>query len=316
VSSRKTILDRPGEVPSVIVAALIVWLLAVFVPLASITPDLPSTLPSLSVSDDAILALHARIRAANGAADLDESFTALARAGAARDLPSLGRLQREFAARVLDTVGDDPTARAALRDSHLRRFLTALERGSADPVVAIAARHRLVGAGATPGITRATLIAWFDYRWEMLAAREVLRDQPLPLERMLGRLPPAEGRAMVAWVLRADCDALLGTAPDAPPGAEQLLQCAALQREFVALAARLESGYPADEARAALDARLAHSLASLAARASEAGVRSQLEQASRDVFARAHGQYTLLAERQPSRRLQRYLLATAHGMGQ
>jgi hypothetical protein len=317
VPSRKTHLDRPGDVPSGIVAALVVWLLAIFVPLASITPDLPTSLPPLPVRDDAILDFHARLTPARGAPYLDESVEALARASATHDPQAIARAQRELAAFVVDAAGDDQAARDALRERYLRRFLAALESGARDPMLATAARHRLVGPDAAPGVTRAMLVAWFDFRWEAVTARETLRDQPIPLGRLIERLPLAEQRALVAWALRVDCDALLGTPPRRPLAPEQLAQCAALRQEFVGLARVLPgSDYPVDEARAAVHVLHARELLRSAAAERDLARRGAMEHAAASAYAQAHAIYSLLAEQRPSRRLQRYLLGSSRGMGQ
>lgn len=315
--SRKSNLASPGDVPSVIVGALIAWLLAIFVPLASLTPDLPSTLPPLWFPASAIVDFGHRPRPRPAPPFLDESYETLARAAASREPQALARAQRAFAALVIDAAGDDVSLREAFREHYLRRFLAALEHHPDHPLVTIAARHRFLET-ETPtsisSVSRAMLIAWFDLRWETLAARESLRDERLSLERLVGRIPPAERRAAVAWILHADCDALLGTVPDRALSPSQWQQCAAVRQEFVGLARRLDPSYPVDEARAAVDVLLARGLLQAATTARDPSERAALEQSAREAFGRAHGLYTLLAERDPSRRLRRYLLGTARAM--
>lgn len=313
MASRKDKSAVPGDVPSPIVGALIVYLVAVFVPIVSVTPDLPTTLPPLSYSPDAVFRYHRAARVSPAVSFIDERFAALGTATANRDGPATAAAQREFVAFLVDARAVTAEARAAIREHHLAAFLRAYDDGRSDPLLTIALRHRLAGRYAEPGVDRATLMAWFDFRWEALAAPEALRGDRVTLGALLERIPSVDRSAVVSWILASTCESLLGVRPGTELDARDQQQCASVRREFVDAAATIDSNYPAEEARAAVEVLLARSLDRTARRSSEPEVRASTRGLSREAFERAQGLYTAIAEHDTSRRIRRYLRGSLEG---
>ena len=315
MSGRKTISGSAGDVPSGLVFAIVAFLVIVFVPTITLTADLPTALPALSFRSDIVTRAHdppsVQVDPANW---LDESYRAVGTAAANRDLVAQAAAQRQFASLLIDAGGDHPVRRAALRERFLRRFLAAADGAGSEPLVEVAIRHRLVGYDAPVWIDRAIRIAWFDFRWEAMAARESLRDEPVPLDRLLLRIPAAERRAVVAWVLAVDCPVLLGTAPSRPLTVERLRRCLAVRREFIDVASALDASYRRDEARAAATVLFARALHTSAMAEPDEALREGALTAARDAYADAHALYTVIAARAPDRRLRRFMLGAAAGM--
>jgi hypothetical protein len=213
---------------------------------------------------------------------------------------------------VIDAAGDDVSIRRAIREHHLRLFLDAVANGTDDPSVALAERHRLAGGNSGAGVDEAVQIAWFDASWERFAARESLRGDPLDLEQIAARIPPQEARALTAWALEVECDALLG----APAGhrftPSDWEQCALVREQYVGLARVLDAGYPVDRARADVDALLGRDLEGSGASDEE---RAAAHTSAHEAFSRAHAMYTALAEHEPSRLLRRYVWGTQQHLG-
>ncbi|MEI8255342.1 MAG: hypothetical protein WCJ30_06670 [Deltaproteobacteria bacterium] len=307
VSSRKASPASPGDVPSLIVAALLVYLVAVLAPLVAVTPDLPATLPPLHYRSAFILSSRGDARPSEAMPFVDERFAVLGAASARHDGPATAAAQRDFVAFLVDARATTTESRASVRERHLRAFLHALDTGGSDPLLTIAQRHRLAGMYADPGIDRATLVAWFDFRWEALAAPESLRGERVALAALVDRMPPAERPAITAWVLSATCESLLGVRPGTELPQRDLAQCAAVRGEFVDMASALDPAYPWREAHAAVEVLLARALDRRARGASDAEARGALRTASREAYERAQGHYTVLASGGGSRRFRRYL---------
>ncbi len=238
---------------------------------------------------------------------VDERFAVLGAASARHDGPATAAAQRDFISFLIDAGVTNPAARSAVRERHLRAFLRALDTGGTDPLLTIAQRHRLAGMYADPGVDRAMLVAWFDFRWEALAAPEALRGERVSLATLVERLPAAERPAIAAWVLSATCEALLGVRPGSELPQRDVTQCAAVRREFVDTASAVDPSYPAREAHAAVDVLMARALDRRAQQAQDAETRGALRAAAREAYERAQGHYTLLASGSDSRRFRRYL---------
>lgn len=307
MSSPKATAASPGDVPSLIVVALLIYLIAVLAPMVSVTPDLPVTLPPLVYRASLILSSHRAASPSHAMPFVDERFAALGSASARRDGPATAAAQRDFVAFLIDARATTSEARAAVRERHLRAFLHALDTGGNDPLLTIAQRHRLAGMYAQPGIDRAMLIAWFDFRWEALAAPEALRGEHPTLAVLVERLPTDERRAVTSWVLSATCDSLLGVRPGTDLPLRDLAQCAAVRRDFVDRATALEPSYPALEAHAAVHVLLARALDERARRTRDPDARAALRTASHEAYSQAEARYTALASQTGSRRLRRYL---------
>ena len=307
MSPRKVDPVAAGDVPPPLVGALILYLVAVFVPIVAVTPDLPSTLPPLTYSPNDIFRYHREVRPTPALSFLDEQFSRVTHAAVRRDATDMAAAQRQFAAFLVDARATTAEARAQVRERYLRQILDAVDHGRTDGLVTIAQRHQLAGMYAAPTIDRATLMAWFDFRWEAFAAPEHLRGERVAFANLLARIPAEERRAVVAWVLDGTCASLLGLRPNAGQSARETEQCASARREFVDAAGVIDPTYPVAEARAAIDVMLGHDLDAIARTTVDETTRDGLRTAARESFQRAHGAYTLLAAHDGSRRIRRYL---------
>jgi hypothetical protein len=307
---------RPYDVPRALVAALILLLLAIFVPILWVTPGLPSTLPPLSHDLRDVLQWHLRAPQSLPLASIDAEFDALSEATAKRDGRSMAWHQRAFATELWVAVGDDLPARARVRERHLAQFLSVRSFSERCALCSVAARHGLAGAQATAYASRSVLIAWFELRWELAASRSVSRGEFIRLQSLVVRLPPPDRRALLAWLLSASCAELLGRTAGPDLGAGDLARCADQRRQFVELARLLEPVYPLPEGRASVEVLYALALTQLAANESDASARQDLLETAREANLRAHETYATELSRSPSRRIQRYFLATRSAAGE
>jgi hypothetical protein len=303
--------EQRADVPNGMVASIVLCLLVIFVPVLSRAPTLPDALPHLVHSESAVLTWHARAPRARARPYLDERFDTLGRIAADRQSHAVGVAQREFASILVDAAGDDRNERNAIREYHLHRFLDRLDGLQPDGLVRIASRHRLVGERAFPGVDRAMLIAWFELRWEAMAARESLRGETAPLNQLLTLLPAPDRAAALAWALYVPCDALLGTSVHDAREAPALFRCAAARRSFIDLGSAIDPSYPTQEALAATDVLLGRGLERLALRANDPVIQSEISSQARDAFERSTALYTRLATERPSAQRLRFFRGAA-----
>jgi hypothetical protein len=295
-----------------IVLGMVGVLVAGFVPHIVTGPVLPEALPPLSLDVRACEQWHARATRSAVPTYVTEAFDRLGAASARRDAEATARAARDFAESLVQSVGDDEPARAAIRESLTDRFITALRTGSTDGFVQVALRHNIAPRARPPREREIAIArAWFAFRFEALGARASIRREPLALSTVLHRLAPPDRRALFAWVLDADCAALLGVEPDGSLARSQLQRCSSVRRDFVSLASTIEPSYPRAEALATIDALEGRSLLALSRTQSDPHLSDALAAAARDAFARAHERYLALATSGTDRKMQRYLLATA-----
>lgn len=312
---------RSSDVPLGIVLGMLVVLLAVFIPLAVHPPALPESLPLPRVSARSVLDRHAAIRPAAMPAFLDESYTRALAAANAHDGEQLRDAQHDFTSFLVDAGANTPERRIALREAHLRSFLTAVDaRSASHPLIELASRHELLPAPASDPERRAQLVSWFDVRWELLGAPEVLRHERVVLGTVLSRLPRDEQLTWLRWSLSIDCGPLLGTTNAQVRTALSIARCADARRQFASAVAALDPSYPERDAAAAIDVLQARALLSVAAATTDEGQRGVLTGLAREAFEHANNTYVeLLAQEaltrpRPSRMRRRYLAGTVSAM--
>ncbi len=303
--SRKNNPDR-SDVPNSIVVGVVILLLVIFVPIVRPMPALPTHLPP--VRYDAMAIERSALAGAGRPtpAFVDEAYTLLLRAIGERQLEGVGPLQREFAAFMYDFAGEDIRARQAVRQRYLREFLRARRERRPHPLLGVARRHRLLAPESPPWLSDAMVIAWFDMRWEMLAARDSATGDAPALDRLLQRLPPEERRALAAWIVASECDAILGAPAGASFTPRHLEGCASVRREFVGLAYEMDHSYPLDEARGTIEVLLARGFEQLARALTDDDQRAGARAGARDAYDRASGYFTRLLAQAPSRRIRRF----------
>lgn len=292
--------------------ALLGVLVAGFVPHVVVGPALPESMPPFALDVAASESAHRAARRATAPAFVREALARLGDVSARRDGPAIAIASRDFADALLQAAGEDREARAALRESECDRFVARVERGPRDGFVSVALRHGVAPSGrAMTPRERAVARAWFAFRWEALGARPALRGERASLDDVLSRMIPEDRRALLSWVLDADCDALLGVPRDALSTRAQIDRCTAARREFLSVARRVDPRYPDALARAALDALEGRALRALAGRTVDDAARALLESAARDAFVRAHARYTELASVSEDRQLRRWMLGAS-----
>lgn len=286
-------------------------LVAGFVPHIVTGPVLPEALPSLALDARASEQWHARAARRAAPAYVDEAFNRLGAASARREAGATALAARDFAESLVQSAGDDEAARDAIRESMTDRFITALRTGASDGFAQVALRHKIAQRGR-PLREREVAVAraWFAFRFEALGARASIRQEPLALTAVVQRLSPVDRRALFAWVLDADCSALLGVEREGDLSRAQLQRCSSARRDFVSLTSAVEPSYPRAEALASIEALEGRSLLALSRTQSDPGLSGALVAAARDSFARAHGRYLALATSGADRRIQRFMLAT------
>lgn len=315
-----------GDVPLPIVMGVVVVMVAGFVPHIVAGPALPERLRTVSLDPIANSAAHRAARRRAPPAFVEQAFDRLGQASARRDSAATAVAARDFAEALVEGAGDDDTARSAVREAMTDRFITDLlgvasQRGpspcaaTTNPQRAgfacVALRHRIVPAGRAPSERELSIArAWFAFRWEALGARASLRGEHVSLDTILQKLLPEDRRALLAWVLDADCTALLGAESYALLSRAQLQRCSSARVEFVSVAPAIERGFDRAEALATIDALEGRALLALSRSVSDAATSAALTTAARDALARAHGRYLALAARGGDRTIQRYLLAT------
>lgn len=315
---------RHRDVPTGVAAGVVVTLVALFLPMAAVSPAYPTSLPALSYDADATLAAHrADLALTRPAATpiVIEAWRALAAAQARRDTATQTVYQPRFAHHLYEATGHNPTAVRAVRAAARERFLRELSDPRA-PLTQIAARHHLVGPSASPSVDDAQRVAWFDLRWERLALPTPNDGTNLePITTTLLRVPPASQRAFVAWGLSASCLELLG-AVDRRPTLSDPRRCASARRDLVALAAAMDRGYPMDEARAAVEVMLATGLLRVsdpsrtdAAQPIEADATGVARDDANAAFSRARDLYAAMLRRERTRRVERYYRAAVAELG-
>ncbi|MDP3279120.1 MAG: hypothetical protein Q8Q09_28265 [Deltaproteobacteria bacterium] len=248
-----------------------------------------------------------------------DAYDALARAQTQRDPVAIGEATRTFAERVLHAVGDDNTARAALREALCQRFLSQAQsspRTDSAALVRTAVRHGVIPAhGTLTAHSTATALAWCAFRWEAAAARASLRNEHTSLEQVLVLLNPADRRALFAWVLSANCHALVGQLPSESLTVSAIARCASVRRDFVTLAQRVEPGYPTDEALPAMLALEGRALIAAREQTQDGLERAAFASAAQSAMERAHAMYSELHQQRPTRTFARYLLGAAQSSG-
>jgi hypothetical protein len=318
-----------GDVPLPIVMGVVVVMVAGFVPHIVAGPTLPERLPTVSLDPIANSAAHRAARRRAPPAFVEQAFDRLGQASARRDSAATAVAARDFAEALVEGAGDDDSARAAMRESMTDRFITNLlgvasqrgpspcaaptsqQREGRQGFACVALRHRIVPAGRAPSERELSIArAWFGFRWEALGARASLRGEHVALDTILQKLLPEDRRALVAWVLDADCTALLGAEPYAQLSRAQLQRCSSARVEFASVAPAIERGFDRAEALATIDALEGRALLALSRTVSDPAASAVLTTAARDALARAHGRYLALAARGADRTIQRYLLAT------
>lgn len=300
-----------GDVPLPIVLGVVSVLVAGFVPHIVTGPTLPESLPAIALNPRESAAAHRLARRAPVPSYVDQAFDRLGDASARRDGAVTALAARDFAEALVQAAGDDEPARAALRESMTDRFIAQLDRRAHEGFAQVALRHRIVAVDRAPDEReRAIARAWFAFRWEALGARASLRAEHVALDHTAQRLSVEDRRALFAWVLDADCSALLGAPTDAQLSRAQIQRCSSVRTDFVTLATAIERSYPRAEAIATIDALEARSLLALSRSVSDPPTRTALVSSGRDALARAHGRFLSLAARGNERRLQRYMLGT------
>lgn len=290
-------------------------MLAVFIPLAVHPPALPDGMPLPRVSPGSVLARHAAIRAVTVPSYLDESYTRALDATRDRDGERLHDAQHDFVSFLVDARGNEPERRAELREAHLRQFLAAVDaRRSAHPLVAVAERHELLPAPASDPEARARLIAWFDVRWELLAAREVLRRERVVLGNVLARLPRDEQLLWLRWAVSVDCGPLLGVPAGEVRTVIAIARCTDARRQFSEAIGALDASYPPREARAAAEVLQARALLAAREQVTDETERGELAGHAREAFERANNTYIELLAEKPTRMRRRYLAGTVAAM--
>jgi hypothetical protein len=286
-------------------------LVAGFVPQIITGPALPDTLPALAVDARASAQWHANAARRAAPAYVDEAFNRLGAASARRDASATALAARDFAESLVQSAGDDDRARDAIRESMTDRFIAALREQASDGFAQVALRHQIAQRGR-PLRDREIAVAraWFAFRWEALGSRASIRQEPIALTSVVQRLSPVDRRALFAWVLDADCSALLGVEYERELSRAQVQRCSSVRRDFVSLASAVEPSYPRAEALASIEALEGRSLLALSRAQSDPGLSGALVAAAREAFARAHGRYLALATSGADRRIQRFILAT------
>ena len=315
---------RHGDVPLGVAAGLVATLVALFLPMASVGPAYPTSLPALSHDPEATLAAHrADLALPRPAATpiVLEAWRALSAAQARRDATAMSVYQPRFAHHLFEATGHNPAADRAVRAAARERFLREVNDARA-PLTQVAARHRLAGPDAAPTVDDAQRVARFDLRWERLALP--VRDDGTELEPItttLLRVPPPSQRAFVAWGVSASCMELLG-AVERRPTLTDPRRCATFRRDLVTLASAMDRSYPRDEARAAVEVMLATGLLRVtdASRTDrDVPVEADATGTARDdahaAFARARDLYAGLLRRDRERRVERYYRATVAELG-
>lgn len=294
-----------------IVVGVVGALVAGFVPHIVTGPALPSTLPAIALDAKVHAQSHASAPRRAPPAYVEEAFARLGAASARRDSSATALAARDFAEALVQSAADDDGARAAMRESMTDKFIADLRARAHTGFAQVAIRHAIVSPERAPTVRElAVARAWFAFRWEALGARASIRQEPLALSAVLQRLAPWDRRALFAWVLDADCAALLGVEPTATLSRAQVQRCSSARSEFVALTPSVEPAYPRAEAAASVDALEGRSLLALSRSISEPSARSALVAAARDAFARAHGRYLAIAASTHERRIQRFMLGT------
>jgi len=296
--------------------ALVIVLVALFVPVVHRTPAWPTNLPPLSYDADATIhEQRADLRRAPppAAREVMSAWRALSQASARRDEAAFIERQQTFA-EVLATATEHVRAPAlALRAQAAREFLAELRRPDR-PLTIIARRHRLAGDDLPVYVDDAARLAWFTLRWERLA---LPTPEQGPLEGItdsLLRLPKETQRAFVAWGLAARCSELLGTT-DRAARPDDPRRCASFRRDLIAATRGFNPNYPRDEAFAAVDmmlgvglSRVAHATAERPEDTIDESVREAARTDAQAAFVRAREGYVALVERAPSRRYERLLM--------
>jgi hypothetical protein len=314
---------RRGDVPPTIVAGVLSLLLALFLPMAHRTPAAPTELPVLRDDPAAVLRGHREalaLPAPSAADDVLAAWTRLSAVTARRDEAAYPAAQQLFAARVAEATQHARPLERAVQARGLARFLAAAQQpGAQDPTVALARRHRLVGAEATD----AARVAWFLMRWERMALPTPTQGEVEPLVDTLTRLPRPAQIAFAAWSLRARCAELLGDDGRArvPDGARA---CARLRRDMIEVARVADPAYPRDEAIAATEMMLGAGLlrhvdgarreaAGLTAALDDFAIRRARDDAA-EAFQRAITRYESVRRGRRSRLLERYEMAAVEAL--
>lgn len=297
--------------PLPIVLAVLVVLVAGFVPHITLGPTLPESLPIVSFDPASSVVAHTRARRTTPPPWLNSALDRLADASARRDSALTAVAAHDFADGLVQAAGDDRAARAALREAQCDRFLADIDGGIDRGFVAVARRHRVAPVGrALTARERAIARAWFAFRWEALGSRSALRGERDALEAVLATLLPVDRAALLSWVLEADCASLVGLADDRLATRAQLERCTAARRDFATVAPAIVRSYPRAEAIATINALEGRSLRSLAAHSTDELVRGQFEAAAREAFQRAHALYIDVAAQSQDRRVRRWLVGT------
>lgn len=294
--------------PLVALGALALAVAAVF-PIAHRTPLYPTALPPFEADAPRLLGEHRRdlgLPRPPAAGEALAAWNALTLAHARHDDGREAQAQAQFAQTLFDATDGAPERAVAVRALAAQRWLDALGRPG-DPGTVIAARHGLVGPLADPTVTDAQRLGWFLLRWERLALPTPERGAVEPVTDTLLRITPAAQRAFASWVISSRCTDIVGVDdPDAPRA------CAELRRPMIAIAARLDPGYPRDEALAATDVMLAVALrhpSPVAQRARAAGVGGTDIEQAQVALHNAQDRYAALARARPDRRWERHSLA-------
>lgn len=304
-----------GDVPLPFVLGAVGVLVAGFVPQIVTGPALPSTLPPLSLDPRASAATHARAQRTTPPAYVRDAFARLGAASERRDSGATAVAARDFAEALVQAAGDDDRARAAIRESLTDGFMHEARARSSGGFVAVAARHRVVRLDGPPPSERELAVAraWFAFRFEALGARASLRGESISLEQTLQKITHDDRRALFAWVLDAECNALLGLPADASLTRAQVQRCSSVRLDFVSLAPAVEPSYPRAEAQATIDALEGRALLAIAARVTDSEPRNALRAAAREAMERAHGRFQSLAASTHERRIVRYMLGAERG---
>lgn len=290
-------------------------LVAGFVPQIVTGPALPSTLPALTLDARASAAAHQHAQRSVPPAYVRESFGRLGAASERRDSGATAIAARDFAEALVQAAGDDDRARAAIRESLTDAFVADVLARRSGGFVAVAARHRVVRLDGPPPSEREIAIAraWFAFRFEALGSRASLRGESISLEQTLQKISHDDRRALFAWVLDAECGALLGVPMDATLTRAQVQRCSSVRLDFVGLAPAVEPSYPRAEARATVDALEGRALLAIAARVTDSEPRNALRAAAREAMERAHGRFQSLAASTHDRRIVRFMLGAERG---